>query len=1140
MSSWKQYGGTNKLDLLNNIVVNNVITDTLTLRKAYYGTFDISGVLRVGSEAYIGTTTFTQNLVASNDISGNTLHISGDSYFSGNLILKNDQYIQTGKLFINNDFDACGNVRIKQSLSLGNGGVYLNADNPRGNIGINKMNAIALLDLSGTQTTILHVYSDASVSKSVITQTREKKGIAFETNTTGTKIRIHGESDVGSANEDAIIEYMEGGYMVLDVSNQANFLSKVAISNREEGKIVGTIYNENLVVCSDTGEPHLPDVYLDPVSASSAVSLVNTDEDSMVHLNLLTNTGDGNVGGMRIGGGSYPDDVTRTMGTIGYMKNEKYTPVMNIVSGNSNLYRKSTVGVNTHGPNVDKYAVDVNGAIYLHNGEISVSRNAGFVINDMHVLSTNKNVMYAVGGPYLEELDQESNTKYRQKILYTKNGGETWIENYSLRDDTIENQLIQLNSVYVVDSSLVFIGGESGYLYYTNDGGANYYPVSDMEADNILSIYVYVGVTNYRVFIGRENSIFWFDVARSIYTDNNGISCTDIETGVISLNSITNLKHINGIGSIFYVIGNTYIEKYTILYSGGIVNSILFTSVLNTNVLNKTLNRITIYNSQNILVVGNGLVLRTTNSGTSWSSILVNANIKNVSMYSTTNYILVGESNPGEENKIYYSQNGTTIQPIIDSVLNNSGNAAMILSSAYMNACFIKDINNFMVSAYKNGGSKIYNLYLPEVFNRRQNRVLDISGVVSLTGDFEIGGGGKFVSNETETYLFDENGGNIYIGGGTSNSFVGGNLFVNNNVGVFGDVSMAENVFSHGYMEADRVGIVTDLSLGASSNLYIHGDTHIYGYVETSGDISMNRAEIHAGTMGNVTIRNKLSVLDLSVNRAKIHDISSNRIDVSNANVAGNLISYGTVKSNYIDSVNLNGDLFIGCLGLTDAASKTIYIGSDGTNTQNTTNTIRIGGPKDNIVITGQNTSVNIESLNAGPIIYLNKLDADTDVVNIGFNSSAGAGIHIVDNSDNNAGKFVVSSNMQGYIIKAPASTTKMRMDIGTMGSGIVALKPTTGVSPDSSFVMSSFGLEPENIMVRGNVVDGKQIVDMSSGFMGPVSFGKTGVNIADTAVDISGNVICSKLGVGTNNVNPDFALSVEGNVYASGYIWQF
>ena len=87
---------------------------------------------------------------------------------------------------------------------------------------------------------------------------------------------------------------------------------------------------------------------------------------------------------------------------------------------------------------------------------------------------------------------------------------------------------------------------------------------------------------------------------------------------------------------------------------------------------------------------------------------------------------------------------------------------------------------------------------------------------------------------------------------------------------------------------------------------------------------------------------------------------------------------------------------------------------------------------------------------------------------------------------------------------------------------------------------MSSFGLEPENIMVRGNVVDGKQIVDMSSGFMGPVSFGKTGENIEDTAVDISGNVICSKLGVGTNSVNPDFALAVEGNVYASGYIWQF
>lgn len=1126
MSSWKQYGGTNRLDSMNNIVVNGIVADTLTLRKTYYGTFDVSGILKIGSEAYFGSTIFTRDLVASHDISGNTLHISGDSYFSGNLNLENNQYIKTGKLFINSDFDSSGNVRIKQSLSLGNSGLYLNADNQRGNIGINKMNAVALLDLSGTQTMMLHVFSDTSASTSVITQNREKKGIEFETDNSGSKIRFHGETVVGNPGEDAIIEYIEGGVLAIDVSNQVNFLSKVAISNREEGKVMGTIYNENLLVCSDFGDAHLPDVYLSPVTASSAVSLVNTDENSMVHLNLLSNT-DG-VEGLRIGGGSYPNDANRAAGTVGFMKNEKYVPTMNIVSGTGNLYHKSTLGINTHAPVTEKYVVDVNGPISLHNGEITMSKNVGFVLRDMHFSSINRNIMYIVGSPYLQEYDSENILRYRQKILYTHDGGETWLENFSLFGDIIEEQEINLNVVYVVDNSLAFIAGESGYIYYTNDGGANFYSISDMDSDNIYSIYVYTGATNYRVFVGRQNSIFWFDVARSIYTDNDGISSTDIATGVIYLNSINNLTHLNGIENVVYAVGETYIEKYTISTGGGVVNSISFTSSLNTNMTNKPLNRISIYNSQIALVVGDGIVMKTVNGGTSWISIVVDANIKMASFFSETAYILTGERPGYSENKIYYSTDGTTIQPVTDSVMNNSGNAAMLLSSPLINRCIVKNINNFVVSAYKDGESKIYNLYLPEVFNKRQNRVLDISGVVTLTGDFEIGGGGKIVSNEANTYLFDENNGNIYLGNHDSSTYIGGKLIVAKKTDLVGDVSMAATVYSYGYMEAQKIGVVVDLSLGSSSNFYIHGNTEIYGKVETTGDVSMNRAQIE-----------NLTVVDLSLTRGFIKDLSSVIIDASRINVSNELFSYGNVKSNYFDSVEPNGDIRIGCIGLDPNNPKTIFIGSDGTTSQSTTNTIRIGGPKDNIVITGQNTSVNIESLNAGPIIYLNKLDADADVVNIEYNSSAGAGIHIVDNSNNDAGKIIVSSDMKGYVLKAPASMTKMRMNIGTMGSGVLSLKPDLTEFPDSSFVMTSFPLEPENIMVRGNVVNGKQMVDMSSGFMGVVSFGKT-ENIVDTLVDISGNVICTTLGVGTSSVNPDFALAVQGNVYASGYIWQF
>lgn len=657
--------------------------------------------------------------------------------------------------------------------------------------------------------------------------------------------------------------------------------------------------------------------------------------------------------------------------------------------------------------------------------------------------------------------------------------------------------------------------------------------------ENILSIYVFKSPINstftfYRVFIGRTNSIFWFDVELSIYTDTNGISCKEnVNHGYISLESITNLNHINGIGSVFYVAGNTYIERYTITSAGDtFLNS--FHSTTNTNSENKTLNRVCIYNSSMLLVVGNRIVMKTTSSGTSWQTLAIDLNVKSAFLFTSTFYVFTGEKNGVGQNAIYYSRDGITIQQINDAIMNDSGNANMLLSSPSINRCIIKDTNNILVSAYKNTGSKLYNLYLPSLYNPNENRVLDISGVMTLTGDFEIGGGGEFISKESSVSMFTKNSVTVNIGHKNSTSYFGGNLTVNKGLNIVGDVSMSGSVYSYKYMEANRVGILNDLSMNGMSTLYLHGTTLMDGSLNTTGNVNMDTANIEMASLGNVVINSTLNA-----NHAIITGLSSETIDVSNIYVSQNVVVDGVVKSNYIDSKEVNGDMYIGCIGLTDASAKTIYIASDGTTTQATKNIIRIGGPKDNIVITGQTSSVNIENINAGPVIYLNKLDADNDVVNIGFNSSAGAGIHIVDNSNNDAGKFIVSSDMAGYILKAPASMTKIKMDIGTMGSGILSLKPETEIYADSSFVMRSFSLEPENIMVRGSVVDGKQIVDISSGFMEAVSFGKT-ENIANTAVDISGNVICTKLGVGTTNVNPDFTLAVEGNVYASGYIWQF
>ena len=45
--SWKKYGGIHNVDRFNTLSVYSLAADKFTLREAIYGTFDISGELRI-------------------------------------------------------------------------------------------------------------------------------------------------------------------------------------------------------------------------------------------------------------------------------------------------------------------------------------------------------------------------------------------------------------------------------------------------------------------------------------------------------------------------------------------------------------------------------------------------------------------------------------------------------------------------------------------------------------------------------------------------------------------------------------------------------------------------------------------------------------------------------------------------------------------------------------------------------------------------------------------------------------------------------------------------------------------------------------------------------------------------------------
>ena len=132
--SWKRSGGIKQFDGINNLNVNSVVTDEFVMREAYKGTFTISGELIVVDDCSLNA----------------NVHVK-DSVTIGNSLYVNDR-IYIGE----NDSER----RFIDSTSQG--------------LGINLENPVALLDISGSNDHIIHVYSDQPSVKSTLVQNVNK------------------------------------------------------------------------------------------------------------------------------------------------------------------------------------------------------------------------------------------------------------------------------------------------------------------------------------------------------------------------------------------------------------------------------------------------------------------------------------------------------------------------------------------------------------------------------------------------------------------------------------------------------------------------------------------------------------------------------------------------------------------------------------------------------------------------------------------------------------------------------------------------------------------------------------------------------------------------------------------------------
>jgi len=174
-SSWKQYGGLTQLEGTRNINVNTLTTDSIILRKAYAGNFDICGSLIVNTDVYIGRNLYEYGNSYLHQLETDTLSVNNRTDFDGPVYFHSDFYAR-------NNILTQESIASQNSITVGtqllfNNHVESTSENYNymyGNIsgiGINYFDPVATLDICSNNVAALNVIGHQSVNTNILHKT---------------------------------------------------------------------------------------------------------------------------------------------------------------------------------------------------------------------------------------------------------------------------------------------------------------------------------------------------------------------------------------------------------------------------------------------------------------------------------------------------------------------------------------------------------------------------------------------------------------------------------------------------------------------------------------------------------------------------------------------------------------------------------------------------------------------------------------------------------------------------------------------------------------------------------------------------------------------------------------------------------
>jgi hypothetical protein len=1048
-ASWKQYGGAKSLETNRKITTNTVVTDEIVLKNSFIGSFNITGVLDVSGKAYL-----QGGLDVSGSISSSEIYTNSISVYNNSLLY--------GSVFADGDISANKNIIVGNSVSVGNNltvtnnayiskNLFLNKDSG-GNfdqfifgdvsgIGINTVEPIYALDINTNNINSLRVNSNNITNQNIIASNIDNTGITvtsakYDDNNGGSNSSINfwvNNPLFSNPEGDAYIKAKNSGLLEINSATDTVILSTLCVSHRPD-EVHNHVFNETVIIYDMSSGSYKTEIYdNEDAHTGNALTLVSDDSTSTTFLNILTPSGEG----IGIAGGSYPTDTSRSVGIVGiYETSNNYLQNQIIVSGTDPVKYKTTLGINTYIPKTENYTVDINGPVHINNGDITIVKNTDFQIIQM-VSSPTKDLVMAVGTP-TNILDPSYGYS---RILISNNYGSTWRESMFMNSSAthftpfvnITNKYI-INDIAIYDNSYaIIVYSDSTYrpnILYSYDGGIywNTVTVDPNTFSNAINYnfrhivikdaprYDNSGNTYFTLFISTNSNSSYIGV----YTINlvfniNGGKITNNNNYIFNSGNIQGFKY-------YYQTNTFYFATTSGIYLLNNINNY----VLKSNSSSYIYNAIHC-NNNNIIAVGNNII-STSIDGNSFIDISFN-NISFTSIYIFNNFAYT----IGNNNTIWLSKDyGFTWNTLWNSMdnISQSGKQWLLMNpSNIFSNIIMTDLNTILLSNTISPNSAIQsdishstiiNCFFPNLYNRENNNVLDISGNMRIYGDICVDDNGKIISNNSVFSLINENVKTVNFAGNASQIIIGnttnGNTVIRNNLKVNLNGNILGNLSLYGQ---ETIYNTTDSSILNTGALIVNGGTSISKTTNLGGNLYVGQNSLLTGTLGVLS--------DTSLN--------------------GNLIiNSGSSSSGYNSgSLIVNGG--IGISGNINIKKTANIIGALNVNLDTTLN--------GNLIINSNISSLGYTSgsliVNGGTGIYGN--------LNIGNNISINGNINMINTSSlAQLNKVIITGNINSTNIS----------------SGSLIINGGIGISQDT-FIGGNININGA-ALINGNVVNNQNI----------------------------------------------------------------